>query len=1114
MAELIISRPLTSSDVVTVVQGSAGASAWPVSATSLPLPTGAATSAAQTTGNSSLSSIDTKTPALGQALMAASVPVAIASNQGAVPVSASSLPLPTGAATETTLGTRLADATFTGRINTLGQKTSANSTPVVLASDQSSVPVTGTFWQATQPVSAASLPLPTGAATAANQTTLGSSTTKLNDGTNTAAVKAASTAALATDPALVVAISPNNTPVLPSGAATAANQTTGNASLSSIDGKIPSIGQKTGANSIPVVIASDQSLTIGSGIADKTAFTYGTTADQPMGGVYQDTSPTVTAGQSGALRMTAYRGLHTNLRDSSGNEMLGQKLSAASIPVVMASDQSLSISSGLADKTTFTYGTTSEQPFGGVYQDTAPTVTAGQTGAVRITAYRGVHSNLRDSSGNELLGSKVSASSVPVVIASDQGAVPVSGTFWQATQPVSGTVTANIGTSGSLALDATLTGGTQRSKVTDGTNNAAVKAASTAAAATDPALVVAVSPNNSVAVTGTFWQSTQPVSAASLPLPTGAATAAKQPALGTAGAASADVITVQGIASMTALKVDGSAVTQPVSAASLPLPTGAATAAKQPALGTAGTASSDVITVQGIASMTALKVDGSAVTQPVSAASLPLPTGAATSANQTTANASLSSIDGKLASLGQKTMSGSTPVTIASDQGAITVTLPADVTPATVNVTTADIASSTASGASSQSIVTGTPTAGSAAAFSLSSWETAAIQVSGTWTGTLQVEVSTDGGTTYYPRPGYISGTTAQSATFTANVLVHVNVAGCTHVRIRATAAMTGTATVRCAESDSTSIAFIANTVAVSAASLPLPSGAATSALQSTISGQLPASLGSKTSANSMAVVIASDQAAVAVSAASLPLPSGAATSANQTTLGSQTTKINDGTNTAAVKAASTAAVATDAALVVAVSPNNTVPVSAASLPLPSGAATAANQTTLGSQTTKLNDGTNTAAVKAASTAAAAADPALVVSVSPNTPAKLWDGTNTAAVKGSGVSPATTDSALVVAISPNNTAPTVCGTATLTNYTITAASATAIASNAARKGLICFNDSTAVIYINYGGTASSTAFTYKLGVGQTWEMTNYIYTGAINVIGTASSGTARFTELT
>lgn len=38
------------------------------------------------------------------------------------------------------------------------------------------------------------------------------------------------------------------------------------------------------------------------------------------------------------------------------------------------------------------------------------------------------------------------------------------------------------------------------------------------------------------------------------------------------------------------------------------LPTGAATAAKQPALGTAGTSSADVITVQGVASMTALQV--------------------------------------------------------------------------------------------------------------------------------------------------------------------------------------------------------------------------------------------------------------------------------------------------------------------------------------------------------------------------------------------------------------------------------------------------------------------------------------------------------------------------
>ncbi len=100
-------------------------------------------------------------------------------------------------------------------------------------------------------------------------------------------------------------------------------------------------------------------------------------------------------------------------------------------------------------------------------------------------------------------------------------------------------------------------------------------------------------------------------------LPTGAATAAKQPALGTAGTASSDVITVQGIASMTPLLAtvtfaSAQAVTQSGTwnitniSGTISLPTGAATAAKQPALGTAGTASSDVITVQGIASMTPL----------------------------------------------------------------------------------------------------------------------------------------------------------------------------------------------------------------------------------------------------------------------------------------------------------------------------------------------------------------------------------------------------------------------------------------------------------------------------------------------------------------------------
>lgn len=113
---------------------------------------------------------------------------------------------------------------------------------------------------------------------------------------------------------------------------------------------------------------------------------------------------------------------------------------------------------------------------------------------------------------------------------------PVTGTFWQATQPVSGTVAV------SSAPTTAVTG--------------------TFFQATQP---VSIASMPSTPVTGTFFQATQPVSAASLPLPSGASTAAKQPALGTAGSAASDVITVQGVASMTAIKTDGSGVTQPVS---------------------------------------------------------------------------------------------------------------------------------------------------------------------------------------------------------------------------------------------------------------------------------------------------------------------------------------------------------------------------------------------------------------------------------------------------------------------------------------------------------------------------------------------------------------------
>ena len=72
------------------------------------LPTGASTATLQTTGNTSLNSIDTKTPALsgGRVPVESNLVQGLTDTQlraSAVPVSLSSSPLPTGAATESTL---------------------------------------------------------------------------------------------------------------------------------------------------------------------------------------------------------------------------------------------------------------------------------------------------------------------------------------------------------------------------------------------------------------------------------------------------------------------------------------------------------------------------------------------------------------------------------------------------------------------------------------------------------------------------------------------------------------------------------------------------------------------------------------------------------------------------------------------------------------------------------------------------------------------------------------------------------------------------------------------------------------------------------------------------
>jgi hypothetical protein len=212
-------------------------------------------------------------------------------------------------------------------------------------------------------------------------------------------------------------------------------------------------GQKTMAASVPVVVASDQSAV-------------------PVSGTVTTTPPSHAS---------------TNVDQIGGAAITeGQKAMAASVPVVIASDQSAVT----------------------VAQATAANLNATVTGTVTTTPPSHASTNVDQVGGAAVtLGAKTSANSIPVVLASDEAALPVTGTFWQATQPVSGTVTANQG-GAPWSDNLTQVGG---AAVSLGIKTSA----------------------NSIPVVLASDEATLPVSAASLPLPAGAATSALQTTINT-----------------------------------------------------------------------------------------------------------------------------------------------------------------------------------------------------------------------------------------------------------------------------------------------------------------------------------------------------------------------------------------------------------------------------------------------------------------------------------------------------------------------------------------------------------------------------------------------------
>lgn len=89
-------------------------------------------------------------------------------------------------------------------------------------------------------------------------------------------------------------------------------------------------------------------------------------------------------------------------------------------------------------------------------------------------------------------------------------------------------------------------------------------------------------------------------------------------------------------------------------------------------------------------------------------------------------------------------------------------------------------------------------------------------------------------------------------------------------------------------------------------------------------------------------------------------------------------------------------------------------------------------------------------------------------------------------------------------------------TSVLTQVTRTNASTTIKAANANRKGLILVNDSSAVCYVAFGGTATSGAYTFRMTNNEVVSLDkNPIYTGIVTGIWASNGGGAMMvTELT
>lgn len=251
--------------------------------------------------------------------------------------------------------------------------------------------------------------------------------------------------------------------------------------------------------------------------------------------------------------------------------------------------------------------------------------------------------------------------------------------------------------------------------------------------------------------------------------------------------------------------VDGSGVTQPISSSAL-----TSIDTKTPALGQALSAASRPVVLPA-AQITALTppttitanlgtIAGVSTEITLSAVNSKLPTGLTVTNNRLLVDTgnSASTITGIYNDTLPNLINNQTSSLQLNNRGELITTF-VDRSSITGNITTRDINSTFHQnwGNTNQNIYTGTPTSNSFVLINCSGQSSFSVNISGTFTGTLSFEKSFDDGASWVTTSvrgegtNYIVTTTDNYGKFVGNS------AGCTNIRVRSTAVMTGSATVK-----------------------------------------------------------------------------------------------------------------------------------------------------------------------------------------------------------------------------------------------------------------------------------------------------------------------------